>query len=117
MALAQVWTGGGRGERLRGWPDLCSTFADEETLTRIIVGRAEKDLVEIKQAFFDTYNKSLPKRIDVSAPGVEEEGGGSLDVRPLNVFGQLHSSRSLQEDTRGDYGKMLIAVCAGNTGS
>lgn len=55
---------------------------DEETLTRIVVGRAEKDLVEIKERFMDLYSKSLRLRIE--------------------------------QDTRSDYGKMLMAIVEGN---
>lgn len=36
---------------------------DGDTLVRIIVGRSEVDMVEIKQHFFDTYRKSLAKMI------------------------------------------------------
>jgi hypothetical protein len=39
---------------------------DEEALMRIIIARSEIDMVEIKQAFFDKFQKSLAKMIKVS---------------------------------------------------
>lgn len=38
---------------------------DDETLTRLVVSRSEVDMVEIKEAFFNKYNKSLAKMIKV----------------------------------------------------
>eukprot|EP00054_Salpingoeca_dolichothecata_P005332 m.34174 g.34174 ORF g.34174 m.34174 type:complete len:58 (+) comp15408_c0_seq2:158-331(+) len=37
--------------------------------SRILVARAEIDLVEIKQAFFTKYNKSLQKMIESDTSG------------------------------------------------
>lgn len=42
---------------------------DDETLIRIIVARSEIDMVEIKQAFFDKFNKSLSKMIKDDCSG------------------------------------------------
>lgn len=42
---------------------------DDDTLVRIVVGRAEKDMVQIKQAFFEKFNKSLAKRIAEDTSG------------------------------------------------
>ncbi len=38
---------------------------DDEELTRLVVSRSEVDLVEIKEAFFNKFNKSLAKMIKV----------------------------------------------------
>ena len=40
---------------------------NDESLIRIIVSRSEVDLVEIKQKFFDKYQKHLGKRVAVSS--------------------------------------------------
>ncbi|EGD79818.1 annexin A7 [Salpingoeca rosetta] len=42
---------------------------DDETLVRIVVSRSEVDMVEIKERFFDTYNKSLAKMIKDDTSG------------------------------------------------
>merc|ERR1712146_545763 len=42
---------------------------DGDTLVRIIVSRSEIDMVEIKNAFFDTYRKSLAKMIKDDCSG------------------------------------------------
>jgi len=42
---------------------------DDETLVRIIVARSEIDMVEIKEAFFDKFNKSLAKMIEGDCSG------------------------------------------------
>lgn len=41
---------------------------DDDSLIRVVVSRSEIDMVEIKEAFFNIYNKSLAKMIkdDVS---------------------------------------------------
>lgn len=42
---------------------------DDETLIRIVVARSEIDMVEIKERFFDKYNKSLAKMIKDDTSG------------------------------------------------
>jgi annexin A7/11 len=42
---------------------------DDEALIRIVVARSEIDMVEIKRAYFDKYNKSLKKMIQDDTSG------------------------------------------------
>ena len=42
---------------------------DDKTLVRIIVSRCEVDLVEIKEAFIQKYNKTLGKMIETDTSG------------------------------------------------
>lgn len=42
---------------------------DDEALIRIVVARSEIDMVEIKEKFFDKYNKSLAKMIKDDTSG------------------------------------------------
>lgn len=38
----------------------------DKTLIRLVIGRSEIDLEDIKERFFDMYNKSLAKMIKVA---------------------------------------------------
>lgn len=72
---------------------------DDRDLIRVIVGRCDIDLEEIKQEFEKMYGKSLASEVEVSH--------GNHDV-VANIFTNLLLIS--QNDTSGDYGTALLAL-------
>ena len=54
---------------LRLHDSMAGLGTDEETLTRLVVTRCEKDMVQVKQCFQQRYHKSLEKWIEEDVGG------------------------------------------------
>ena len=80
-----------------------------QTLVRVVVARSEIDMVEIKAAFFDKFNKSLGKMIKVSfSMCMETTDFICLQLMLLPVI--VTFLYVLQDDCSGDYKRMLLAL-------
>ncbi len=79
---------------------------DDETLTRIMVSRSERDMLDVRAIYKKKYGESLYSTIQASYTNTHFVTNTNKSKHCFWPY--------FQEDTEGDYQKALLYLCGGN---